>query len=232
MLFSRFVRNRDAGVAPLLALAALPLMAVTGAAVDYSRGNSTKVALQAALDATGLALSQEAATMAPGDLGPRANAYFASVFNRPEASNVTLSHEFSTPQQGNFSLKLTARADVTAIFASFLGRSQMQISSTSEVLWGIKKLNLALALDNTGSMSTSKMRALKTAAHNLLNTLEAAEKVPGDIKVSIVPFATDVNVGTHNTSSNWIDWSEWDSKNGTCKNDWRCRSPVAEARTK
>lgn len=216
MLFSRFVRNRDAGVAPLLALAALPLMAVTGAAVDYSRGNSTKVALQAALDATGLALSQEAATMAPGDLGPRANAYFASVFNRPEASNVTLSHEFSTPQQGNFSLKLTARADVTAIFASFLGRSQMQISSTSEVLWGIKKLNLALALDNTGSMSTSKMRALKTAAHNLLNTLEAAEKVPGDIKVSIVPFATDVNVGTHNTSSNWIDWSEWDSKNGTC----------------
>lgn len=217
MLFTRFLRNRDGGVAPLLALAALPLMAATGAAVDYSRANSTRTALQAALDATGLMLSQEAATLDAADIGPRANAYFTSLFTRTEARNVTLAHEFSTPQQGSFSLKLTASATVPLMFAGILGRSEMQVGTSSEVLWGIKKLNLALALDNTGSMSSSgKMLALKTAAHNLLDTLQAAEKVPGDIKVSIVPFATDVNVGTHNVNSNWIDWSEWEAKNGTC----------------
>ncbi len=217
MLFTRFLRNRDGGVAPLLALAALPLMAATGAAVDYGRANSTRTALQAALDATGLMLSQEAATLDAADIGPRANAYFTSLFTRTEARNVTLAHEFSTPQQGSFSLKLTASATVPLMFAGILGRSEMQVGTSSEVLWGIKKLNLALALDNTGSMSSSgKMLALKTAAHNLLDTLQAAEKVPGDIKVSIVPFATDVNVGTHNVNSNWIDWSEWEAKNGTC----------------
>ena len=60
------------------------------------------------------------------------------------------------------------------------------------------------------------MTALKTAAHNLLNTLQAAEKVPGDIKVSIVPFAVDVNVGTSNANASWVDWTEWNAANGNC----------------
>jgi len=217
MLFTRFVRNRDGGTAPLLALAALPLMAAMGAAVDYSRANSTRTALQAALDATGLMLSQEAANLPAAELGAKATAYFNSLFNRPEAQNVSLKQQFSSPQQGSFSLKLTGSADVPMIFGGILGQSQIAVGATSEVLWGMKRLNLALALDNTGSMSSSgKMAALKTAAHNLLDTLQAAEKAPGDIKVSIVPFATDVNVGTQNVDSDWIDWSEWEERNGTC----------------
>ena len=229
MLLSRFVRNRDGSVAPFLALSVLPLMAATGAAIDYSRANSTKVAIQAALDSTGLMLSREAADIPSADLGQKATIYFQSLFNRPEAQNVNLTHEFASPQQGSFTLKLTASATVPAMFAGFLGQSQMAVGATSEVLWGIKKLNLALALDNTGSMSSNgKMTALKAAAHDLLNTLQAAEKVPGDIKVSIIPFATDVNVGTQNVASAWIDWTEWDAANGTCtksgSNQSRCLS--------
>lgn len=231
MLFTRFVRNRDGGVSPLLALAILPLMAATGAAVDYSRANATKAAIQSALDATGLMLSQEAATLSAADLGPKATAYFTSLFNRPEATHVSLSHEFTSPQQGNFSLKLTGQADVPMIFASILGQSQISVAATSEVLWGIKKLNLALALDNTGSMSSNgKMEALKTAAHNLLDTLKAAEKVPGDIKVSIVPFATDVNVGPQNVTSDWIDWTEWEASNGTCSRSGSSQSRCLDNR--
>ena len=87
------------------------------------------------------------------------------------------------------------------------------------MVWGIKKLNLALVLDNTGSMaSSSKMTNLKNAAHNLLTTLQNAAKSPGDIKVAIVPFATDVNVGTANVNAAWIDWTDWEAVNGTCSN--------------
>lgn len=222
MVFSRFVSNQDGGVAPFLALALLPMMAATGAAIDYSRANSTKVAIQAALDSTGLLLSKDAATLSAAELTQKASAYFQAVFNRPEAQNVSVAHEFSSPQQGSFTLKLTGHADVPTMFGGILGKSKMAVSATSEVMWGIKRLNLALALDNTGSMSSNgKMEALKTAAHNLLDTLKAAEKVPGDIKVSIVPFATDVNVGTQHAASGWIDWTEWDAKNGTCsKSDY------------
>jgi hypothetical protein len=64
--------------------------------------------------------------------------------------------------------------------------------------------------------SSGKMTALKEAAHNLLTTLKAAEKTPGDIKISIIPFAVDDNVGTANVSSSWIDWTDWNAANGTC----------------
>jgi uncharacterized protein YegL len=88
------------------------------------------------------------------------------------------------------------------------------------VLWGIKKLNLALVLDNTGSMAANaKMTNLKTAAHNLLTTLKNAAKTPGDVKVAIVPFATDVNAGPGNGNAAWIDWTDWDIANGSCSNN-------------
>ncbi len=97
-----------------------------------------------------------------------------------------------------------------------IGQSEIAISATSEVVWGIKKLNLALALDNTGSMAQSgKMTALKLAAHNLLTTLQNAAQESRRHQVSIIPFATDVNVGTGNVNANWIDWTDWNSQNGS-----------------
>lgn len=219
MLLGRFFKNCDGGAAPFLALSLIPLMGFTGAAIDYARANATKVAIQAALDSTGLILSKNASTMASGDLAASASQIFNAQFNRPEVQNVSITHTFSAPQQGSFSLKLTGTATVPTRFATLIGTSELTVSATSEIIWGIKRLNLALALDNTGSMaSNGKMAALKTAAHNLLNTLEAAAKKPDDIKVSIIPFATDVNVGTNNKNESWIDWEQWDNVNGTCSN--------------
>jgi hypothetical protein len=85
----------------------------------------------------------------------------------------------------------------------------------------MKKLELALALDNTGSMSYSgKMTALKQAAHNLLTTLKNAATNPGDILVSIVPFATDVNVGPSNSGASWVSWDDWENRNGSCSSSY------------
>lgn len=217
MLFRRFWRSRDGGVAPMLALAALPLFGFAGAAVDFSRAASTRTAMQAALDASALMLSKDAQTLSAEALTQKSTQYFTTMFNRPEATNVQVSYEFSSPAQGNFTLKLIASASINTLFTKMLGQSQISFKATSEVLWGIKRLNLALVLDNTGSMeSSSKMTNLKIAAHNLLTTLQNAAKKPEDIKVAIVPFATDVNVGTGYVNSYWVDWTEWEAANGKC----------------
>lgn len=220
-LLGRFLKNCDAGVAPFLALSLIPLMGFTGAAIDYARANATKVAMQAALDSTGLMLSKTASTLSADALTASATAIFNAQFNRPEAQGVTITHQFSAPQQGSFSLKLTSAATVPTRFATLIGTSELTVSATSEIVWGIKRLNLALALDNTGSMSSNgKMAALKTAAHNLLTTLQAAAKKPDDVKVSIIPFATDVNVGTTYKDESWIDWEQWENVNGSCSNTY------------
>src|SRR3954454_10782302 len=219
-LFSRFLGNRDGSAAPMLALAALPLLSFVGAAIDFSRAASARTAMQAALDASALMLSKDAQTLTPTDLIQKAGDDFRALFTRPEGYDIQINSQFSQPAQGNFTLKITASAKVDTTFARLLSQSTISLSASTEVLWGIKKLNLALVLDNTGSMQqNAKMTNLKTAAHNLLTTLKNAAKSPGDVKVAIVPFATDVNAGTGNVNAPWIDWTDWDAANGACTNN-------------
>ena len=81
----------------------------------------------------------------------------------------------------------------------------MNLNASTEVVWGVKKLELALALDVTGSMASSnKMTELKKAAKSLLTTLKGVAKKDGDIKVAIVPFAVVVNAGAAmSTRTHW-----------------------------
>ena len=67
-MWSRFFADRRGGVAPMFALGLVPVIGFVGAAVDYSRGNAARTAMQAALDATGLMLSRDAATMTPAQI--------------------------------------------------------------------------------------------------------------------------------------------------------------------
>jgi Flp pilus assembly protein TadG len=226
MLVTRFLGDRKGAVAPLLGLMMIPIMGAIGTSVDYHRLAAVHSAMQSALDATGLMLSKTAKDLDQATRDQKASDYFKAVFNHPEAKDVTVTSGLTQPQQGSYTLALTGTAKVDTLFGSFIGKSQVDLSASAEIVWGIKKLNLALALDNTGSMASSgKMTALKEAAHNLLSTLQAASKTPGDIQVSIVPFAVDVNVGTSNVGATWIDWVDWEEVNGSCsKNNHHTKS--------
>ncbi len=101
-------------------------------------------------------------------------------------------------------------ASVKSDFLAIMGMPQLPISATSTVAWGVTKLQVALVLDNTGSMAdNNKMTALKTATHQLLTQLKGAATNTGDVQVAIVPFAREVNIGASPTNmlANWIDWS-------------------------
>ena len=46
MVFQRFLDDRNASVAPLLALAIVPILGLIGASVDYGRASSARATLQ------------------------------------------------------------------------------------------------------------------------------------------------------------------------------------------
>ena len=73
---------------PIFALAIIPVIGLVGAAVDYSRANSLRTAVQSALDATALAMARSAPTLTESQLQTKANAHFAALFNRPDAKNL------------------------------------------------------------------------------------------------------------------------------------------------
>jgi Flp pilus assembly protein TadG len=203
-----FLTDTRGGVAPMFALALVPLIGLVGAAVDYSRGNAVRTAMQASLDATALMLSRDAADMDPSLVTSKATAYFKAQFDRAEMPEPVVTAVLSSPQQGSFILDVTASGTVPTTFTRIIGQEKLDISSSTQVKWGVKKLELALVLDNTGSMSSNgKMTELKTASKSLLTTLKNAAKELGDVKVAIVPFDKIVNIGTSYAGSGFIDYA-------------------------
>jgi Flp pilus assembly protein TadG len=202
-----FSSDRSGNVMITFALATIPIIGFTGAAVDYSRGNSAKAAMQAATDATALILSKEAQGLTDAQLKAKALSFFKANFNRPEVENVVVTPTFTQPQQGNFTLNLVSSGTLKTTFTS-IWQPNLNIGADSQVQWGMKKLELALALDNTGSMAwSSKMTHLKTATKSLLDTLKKAAKKDGDVKVAIIPFDTTVKIGTGFKDQPWFDVS-------------------------
>ncbi len=197
-------------VALTFGLAAIPVVGFVGCAVDYSRANSTKAALQGALDSVALMLAKEASTDTSATLQANATKYFAALFNRPEATNLTVTATYTTT--GGSQLTVSAGAKEPTVFMGIFGKTSIDINVTTTTKWGNSRLRVALVLDNTGSMAENgKMTALQSATKNLLSQLQSAASTNGDVYVSIVPFVKDVNLDSSNYNASWIDWTDWEA---------------------
>jgi Flp pilus assembly protein TadG len=233
--FQAFLKCKRGNVAPIFALAIIPVVGLTGAAIDYSRANSIKVALQAALDATALAMAKSASTLTSTQLQQQATNYFNAVFNRPEANNVSIVATYSTTT--GTQLTLTAGGSIDTTFTRVMGINQLSVGSSSTIKWGNQRLRVALVLDTTGSMAQSgKIGALQPATKNLLDQLKAAATNNGDVYVSIVPFSRDMNVGASNYNATWLQFDDgtdasWDGTNGTCSRSGYSPRSVCQAQS-
>jgi len=217
-MLRRFGADKRGNIGIMFAFALLPIVGFVGAAIDYSRASAVNVQMQSALDSVGLMLYRTAPTMSPDQLQSAAKSYLLATFAKKfGADNVQVTATYSTT--GGSHVDVNASADVPTTFMEMFGFKNMTVSSSTTAKWGYQRLRVALVLDNTGSMShDGKMDALKTATKSLLAQLQGAASVDGDVYVSIVPFVKDVNLDPANYSANWIDWTDWDIKNGTCSN--------------
>jgi Flp pilus assembly protein TadG len=198
----RFMRSRAGAIAPMFALLAVPMVIGLGAAVDIGRATTSRNNLQDALDATGLALSHLPASTPAATLATDAQQWLNANLHDGSISNVTLSVTSSTQQ-----VVVTANAKVTTTLAALAGISQVPISGHTTVQWGLSHIELALVLDNTGSMADdNKLTDLKSAAGTLVNTLSASVSPsdPTALKIGVVPFSMTVNVGSQYQTASWI----------------------------
>jgi Flp pilus assembly protein TadG len=223
----KFASEVGGNVAIVFALATIPLLAAAGSAIDYGHANAAKTDLQAAIDSTALMLSKEARNLSKAEIQQKAHDYFVALFPRPEATGITIKAQYSSA--GGSTVIVDGSAQIPTDFVGVIGVDKITINGSSTIKWGSDRLRVALALDNTGSMSSNgKMDALKTATKNLLGQLKGVATVNGDVYVSIIPFAKDVNADSANQNKKWIDWTDWDAANGTCKNYAGSKEPKNE----
>jgi Flp pilus assembly protein TadG len=200
-----FAADRGGNTTIIFAIAVIPIFGSVGAAVDYSRANNARTAMQAALDATALMISKQALDLKTDQVQAKARAYFNAMFNRPDIKSLKITFSLQTNAPGDFTVLADGAGKIDTAFVRLLGVKQMPIRTTAQVRWGFRTLEVALALDNTGSMAQkNKITELKSAVKLLLSTLKTNSKMPDDTKIAIIPFNTVVNIGASFKDKSWI----------------------------
>ena len=217
----RFAAANQGNIAVIFAIALVPLISFMGAAVDYSRATAARSSMQAALDSTALMVSKDLqnGTITTDQITTKAQAYFTALYNNTDANSISISAVYTPGTSMGSTIQLTGSGAITTQFMKIAGFPNMNFNTASTSAWGNVRMRVAMALDNTGSMAQDgKMPALQQAAKALIDQLSALAKTPGDIYISIVPFAKDVNMGASHYNESWIDWTGWEAVNGTCSN--------------
>ncbi len=198
-----FGRSRSGAIAPMFGLLAIPMVLGVGVAIDVGRATTSRNNLQDALDAAGLAISHMSASSTTAQIQTAVNAWMkANMHDGSIGPNYTVSVSTSTQ-----AVVLTATASVTTTIGGLAGITQVPITANTTVKWGLSHIELALVLDNTGSMSQdNKLTDLTSAATTLVNTLssQVSTSDPTALKIGVVPFSMAVNVGSTYANASWI----------------------------
>ncbi|PLX38425.1 MAG: hypothetical protein C0606_09485 [Hyphomicrobiales bacterium] len=225
---SPFVRDQRGSVAIIFTFLLIPAMALIGAMLDFSMSIRARSHLQAATDAAALATAKYIASgeSEPELLGRKsfdANFIAGDGVGSPSVQISTNSAEKT--------VTVTASASLSTLVLGIVGVEEIEIAAQSDAAVGGRALEVALVLDNTGSMRND-MSALRSAAGDLADDLFALapQGNPEMVKVAVVPYVGTVNVGDNFPTSN-LDTNGDSSVHGIFfedypvakKSDYSCR---------
>lgn len=198
-----FQGNEQGVVAVIFAIVFSVMLMMAAIAVDYGRTGAELIRVQNAVDSGALAASHKLGLPDQDTAGPaKAAAFFAA--NMAKHPSVGVLEEVKLDAVNG---EVTAKAKGT-LLTSLLkaaGIHELGFRANSTIRRGRGTVEIALVLDNSGSMAGTYIADLRTAAQNLVDVVftgfEGAEKV----KVGVVPFAGSVNVGPGNINASWMD---------------------------
>lgn len=194
--FRRYARNRRGAVIMLIALNFLVMAGLTGAAIDTARAFYLRSELMSALDAAALA---GGATVSSANFDATVHKYFSA--NMPDgfmgADVSALDIQTDTYKEH---VTISADASLPGTLMKVVGYGDSMAHASSEVTIERKGLELALVMDNTGSMGDTNTAAMKQAATDMVNILYGDRDEVDDLYVSLVPYVSMVNIGTGNVS--------------------------------
>ncbi|MCJ2101498.1 TadE/TadG family type IV pilus assembly protein [Methylobacterium sp. E-046] len=201
------LRSRDGNVAILFAFLSVPMLMLSGAAIDYGFATRLETKLQGATDATALLLCQTPLTTTTADLNAMAQTTMTGAVGSANlvVDPLTIA---SDPRQ----ITLTAHKLSTTFFGKLTGTTRINPGAKSQCATPLPKtFEIALVLDNTGSMAASsggqsKLQAVQTAATNFVNYVYSSNAFSSATRIALVPFAGAVAVdpSTYRYAS-WID---------------------------
>lgn len=205
-LLKRFQRDERGVFIVFFGILALVLIATGGAVVDFTSIEQARTRTQNILDSAALGLQPHVFD----DPDVWTQARFAQeaqdLLNESLTDgNVSASVDGVETNARNGQLILRATITVSTPFVSLVGIQDVSARLVSEATRKRLNLEVAMVLDNSGSMgSYSRMTELKKAAKLATDILFDYEDTQPNVFISVIPFTQYVNVGTANRTASWM----------------------------
>ncbi|HEX8900481.1 VWA domain-containing protein [Vitreimonas sp.] len=235
-----FSGDRRGNVAMLWAIMGAVLVGLVGLTVDFTRAQALRVQMQNAADGAAL-VAERSSNLTLPQREEAALAFFLAEMDGPVTSEL----EFGVVELADGGHRVNARLPMPVSLAALIRNEDWYIRVASEAQASASPpIEVALVLDNTGSMSAD-MQTLRDAAEDLADFLL---RIDGDtVSVSLVPFVAQVNIGNGATQLGWMDTDGLNphhgefmedrylvrrsTYNGACTNASRFPTTVANAPT-
>jgi Flp pilus assembly protein TadG len=204
-----FLKENNGASAVLIAFLAMPIMGAVGLSVDLGRAYVLKSKLSTALDAAGLAAGRvifddDATVLA--DAQKYFDANFPPDYMGANVSNLQISWDAEREN-----IELLVHADLNTTFMNVMGQPSLSVGTRTVINRVNRGMELALVLDNTGSMARNnsnnydsshpwRIEVLQDAATDLIEILYGNNETQNNFWISVIPYVTQVNVGWKNIS--------------------------------
>ena len=183
-----------------VAIVLLPLLTAVGVALDVSRITLAKQKLTDAVDAAGVAVGRHP-ELSADDATTLAQSFVQTYYPSSLYGDLLGVTVVAASKQ----VDVTGKARVPMMLLPILGYNSVDITVSSMVLRQLRKIEVVMVLDNSGSMGGTRMTALKTSANTLVGALFGSETTSSFVKIGLVPFTAAVNVGAGNIGAGWLD---------------------------
>lgn len=216
-LLKKFLKDTRANIAITTGIMAVPMLLSVGVGLDTAEMFRAKTAYQAAVDAAALGAAKVLTTTGSATA---AQSYGKKIFDANVGDMTSSEGEIDIDVgNGNCSgdgviatanLRHRMFFDGLHKFYSDQGDADhLNLKITSTVKCGSDSVEIALVLDNSGSMGDNgKLNTLKNAANDLVDSVHdsmGTAQGTDPVRFSIVPFASMVNVGANNRNAAWMD---------------------------
>ena len=203
--WQRFKRAQRGTTAIIFGIVMVPLLAISGGAVDYGRAVKTKAQLVTTLDAAVLAAMMQYSLDETTDYKQVIRNYISKNLQDADKPYHGIEIDVNVPDiSESGEMKADISTKVSTNFLQLVGFDEFDIRVGSASMVGGNSLEVSLVLDNTGSMDGEKIELLKDAAKELVDIV-MPDGSGDNIKIALVPFADYVNLGMDNRDESGLD---------------------------
>jgi Flp pilus assembly protein TadG len=194
-----FGKDQSGSVIQMVGYSVIPIFLCAGVAIDTTRVNYTHQKFASSLDAAAIAAAAAPVGTSTDNMKVLARRFVDQNFK--DSDKITITSFNLTNTATTVKVSGTARVQTSIMFVAQTegitqaNTSYVDISLSSEVLKAGENIEVALMLDNTGSMASS-MTSLKAAAKDFVAKVMPAATSTYSAKISLVPYSMGVNVGT------------------------------------